>query len=104
MYGSKVHAWLGSYVESSVWSRASMSFFCSNLRFLSYSIGFVTVFFIDMLTHRGFSAWVASNNKVLPEHLVAAMKNLIAFRVRSRVQVQRVMYVLNPFPSDSSDS
>jgi hypothetical protein len=24
-----------------------------------------------MLTHRGFSAWVVSNGKVLPEHLVA---------------------------------
>ena len=36
-----------------------------------YSIGFATGFPIDMLTHRGFSAWVVSNGMVLPEHLVA---------------------------------
>ena len=50
-------------------STSSVSYFCRTG--LSYSIGFATGFLIDMLTHRGFSAWVMSNGKVLAEHLVA---------------------------------
>ena len=85
MYGSssKVHAWLICRIHG--FTPFSPEY--QRLSSIVLSIGFATGFLIDMLTYRGFSAWVVSKGKVLPEHLVAAMNNLIAFRDEFRVRV-----------------
>jgi len=57
----------GSYVRCllarSWWKRRHLWECCST--------GLASGFPTDMLTHRGFSAWVVSNGMILPEHLVA---------------------------------